>query len=172
MSEINAEFGLGYNLNAYRGVTWYTDAGASGTFDSTNIDFAEFYGKRKTAPTLTVVMRNTNCSGVQYACSGGTSEVIGYMCGTYKFTVAACVTGGSGNYSYSWSRTNTDDVDRCGAANLQTYSVGMEFMRDNEPCTITVVVTDTTYPAITGSCYHNFRLVQPPPPPEQPPEYS
>ena len=50
LSEINAEFGLGTNLGAYRGVTWYTDAGASGTFPSTNISIGLFYSKRKTAP--------------------------------------------------------------------------------------------------------------------------
>jgi hypothetical protein len=50
MSEINAEFGLGTNLGAYRGVTWYTDAGGSGTFPSTNLAMSAFYGKRKNAP--------------------------------------------------------------------------------------------------------------------------
>jgi hypothetical protein len=50
ISEINAEFGLGTRLGAYRGVTWYTDAGASGTFASTNLRMSDFYGKRPTAP--------------------------------------------------------------------------------------------------------------------------
>ena len=47
MSEINAEFGLGTNLGAYRGVTWYTDAGGSGTFASTDLAMSAFYGKSK-----------------------------------------------------------------------------------------------------------------------------
>ena len=54
MSAINAEFGRGNNLNAYRGTTWYTDAGGSGTFSSGAISFSEFYGKRATSPTYTV----------------------------------------------------------------------------------------------------------------------
>ena len=50
MSQINAEFGRGTNLNSYRGTTWYTDAGASGTFSSGTISMSEFYGKRLTSP--------------------------------------------------------------------------------------------------------------------------
>ena len=46
MSEINAEFGRGNNLNSYRGTQWYTDAGGSGTFSSGAISFYEFYSKR------------------------------------------------------------------------------------------------------------------------------
>jgi hypothetical protein len=52
LNQINNEFGLGRNLNAYRGVTWYTDAGASGTFTSSNLGFNQFYDKRPTAPWL------------------------------------------------------------------------------------------------------------------------
>lgn len=49
---INNEFGRGLNLNAYRGTVWYTDAGASGTFTSSNLGFDQFYGKRPTSPTF------------------------------------------------------------------------------------------------------------------------
>lgn len=50
ISQINTEFTLGNSLSAYRGVTWWTDAGATGTFDSTNLDMSEFYSKRKNSP--------------------------------------------------------------------------------------------------------------------------
>lgn len=53
ISQINAEFGRGNNLNAYRGTTWYTDAGGSGTFSSGAISMSEFYGKRA-SPAFTV----------------------------------------------------------------------------------------------------------------------
>ena len=46
MSEINAEFGLGTNLNSYRGHQWYTDGGSSGNFSSGAITMYDFYGKR------------------------------------------------------------------------------------------------------------------------------
>lgn len=48
MSQINAEFGRGTSLSAYRGTTWYTDAGATGIFASTNLKFSDFYSKRAT----------------------------------------------------------------------------------------------------------------------------
>jgi hypothetical protein len=52
LNQINAEFNLGRNLGAYRGVTWYTDGGSSGTFTSSNLGFNQFYNKRPTAPWL------------------------------------------------------------------------------------------------------------------------
>ena len=50
ISQINTEFALGNNLNAYRGVTWYTDAGGTGTFSAGAISMSEFYSKRKNSP--------------------------------------------------------------------------------------------------------------------------
>jgi hypothetical protein len=50
LNQINNEFGRGRNLNAYRGVTWYTDGGSSGSFTSSNLGFNQFYGKRPDAP--------------------------------------------------------------------------------------------------------------------------
>lgn len=50
LNQINNEFNRGRDLGAYRGTTWYTDAGASGTFTSTNLGLNQFYGKRVDAP--------------------------------------------------------------------------------------------------------------------------
>lgn len=50
MSQINAEFGRGNDLNSYRGTTWYTDAGGSGTFSTGAISYTDFYGKRVSSP--------------------------------------------------------------------------------------------------------------------------
>lgn len=50
MSEINAEFGRGNNLNSYRGTQWNTDSGGVGTFSSGAIAMNEFYNKRLTSP--------------------------------------------------------------------------------------------------------------------------
>lgn len=58
MAQINAEFGRGNNLNAYRGTVWYTDAGASGTFSSGAISMSDFYGKRATSPLFTATIYN------------------------------------------------------------------------------------------------------------------
>lgn len=52
LNAINNEFSLGRNLGVYRGVTWYTDGGSSGTFTNTQLGLNQFYGKRPTAPWL------------------------------------------------------------------------------------------------------------------------
>ena len=56
IQQINAEFGRGNDLNSYRGTTWYTDAGGSGTFSTGAISISDFYGKRATSPTFTATI--------------------------------------------------------------------------------------------------------------------
>ncbi|MFZ9767198.1 MAG: hypothetical protein ACO3C4_01740 [Candidatus Limnocylindrus sp.] len=67
IAQINAEFGLGNNLNAYRGVTWYTDAGGSGTFSSGAIAMSDFYSKRATSPASVAI---SNQLAANYSKSG------------------------------------------------------------------------------------------------------
>lgn len=55
MSQINAEFGRGNDLNSYRGTTWYTDAGGSGTFSTGAISYTDFYGKRVSSPVPSTI---------------------------------------------------------------------------------------------------------------------
>lgn len=52
MSQINAEFGRGNDLNSYRGTIWYTSGGSQGYFSSSNIAFSEFWDKQPNAPYL------------------------------------------------------------------------------------------------------------------------
>jgi hypothetical protein len=52
MAQINAEFGRGNDLNSYRGTTWYTAAGGSGTFPTGAISFSDFYGKQLASPAF------------------------------------------------------------------------------------------------------------------------
>ena len=52
MAQINAEFGRGNNLNAYRGTTYYTSGGGPFTFSSGAISFSNFYGTQATSPTF------------------------------------------------------------------------------------------------------------------------
>jgi hypothetical protein len=63
ISQINAEFGRGTNLGAYRGVQWYTDAGGSGTFSSTDLAMSQFWGKRATAPGPSYSLTGSPTSG-------------------------------------------------------------------------------------------------------------
>ena len=46
MSEINAEFGRGNDLAAYRNVQWWLDDNNTGNFSSSNLGMNQFYGKR------------------------------------------------------------------------------------------------------------------------------
>ncbi len=52
LAQITAEFALGTSLSAYRGVQWWTDAGATGVFPSApaSIGIFDFYGKRVSSP--------------------------------------------------------------------------------------------------------------------------
>lgn len=52
MAQINAEFGRGNDLNSYRGTTWYTAAGGSGTFSTGAISIGDFYGKQLASPSF------------------------------------------------------------------------------------------------------------------------
>jgi hypothetical protein len=52
MAMINAEFGRGNDLGAYRGTTWGKDDGSSGVFSSTNLGMNQFYGTRDKVPGI------------------------------------------------------------------------------------------------------------------------
>lgn len=83
MSEINAEFGLGNNLGAYRGVTWYTDAGGTGTFPFSNLNMSAFYSKRKNAPGNLTGQPGSN-SGFDDTFFGSASEGIPSISLTFR----------------------------------------------------------------------------------------
>lgn len=65
LSDINAEFGLGTNLGAYRGVTWWLDNAGTGTFPTTNLGLADFYSKRSTSPVTPGAQGFTASSSTQ-----------------------------------------------------------------------------------------------------------
>ena len=52
MAQINAEFGRGNNLNAYRGTSYYTSSAGPFTFSSGAISFSDFYGTQLAAPVF------------------------------------------------------------------------------------------------------------------------
>ena len=97
MSAINTEFALGNNLAVYRGVKWYKDDNSRGYFDDSStgnfppIDFAEFYGKRK---TITVTPQTVNPASTGY-------RTIDFY-NTMSFNLATGTTGGTGGDGSSW----------------------------------------------------------------------
>jgi hypothetical protein len=62
MSEINAEFGRGNDLAAYRNVQWWLDDNNTGNFSSSNLGMNQFYGKRA-VPVVTSSSYYTSYSG-------------------------------------------------------------------------------------------------------------
>lgn len=88
LNQINTEFGRGRNLGAYRGTTWYTDAGSSGTFTNTDLGFNQFYGKRVDAPYRygSLYVTSSYISGSFYTfvyISGGQPNAYFEIYGTY-----------------------------------------------------------------------------------------
>ena len=151
ISQINAEFGRGNNLNAYRGTTWYTDAGGSGTFSSGAISMSEFYSKRAT-PAFTVAYSSGfgngyfiddvfYSEGAPAGCgirwnANGTMDQYGYSFGyaTLGETWGNPTTTGIGsNYWIRFTRTATGGF---GAAAASTASTGWLQLNSGREITI------------------------------------
>lgn len=99
MSQINAEFGRGNNIGAYRGVKWFRDDNTRGFFDGGSgnnapTDFSEFYGKRPSIPV----------SPVSGAGLGNGTYVV-----PFYNVITFVVTGGQGGQSGFWGN------DACNA---------------------------------------------------------
>ena len=96
---INGEFGRGTNLNAYRSTSWYTDAGGSGSFSSSNIGINQFYSKRASAP-YSISLSVVNGFGWYANFGGGSySEVYFNTNGTItSYDYSGSSVGPSGNW--------------------------------------------------------------------------
>lgn len=85
MSEINAEFGLGNSLSAYKGVLYWLNNGTSGNFSSGAISIGDFYNKNKNRPSYSI----------EYLVVGGGG---GGGCGTQDNIGGGGGGGGGGQY--------------------------------------------------------------------------
>ena len=150
MSQINAEFGRGNNLNAYRGTTWYTDAGGSGTFSSGAISMSEFYGKRA-SPAFTVgysagftnnytvehIYNSGNATGVGIRWNtNGTMDQFDYDTGynnLYSTWGSPTTTGAGNNYYIRFTRTA---VGGPNASSSSTASTGWMQMNSGREITL------------------------------------
>jgi hypothetical protein len=120
MSQINSVFdSRGNNLNAYRGTTWYTAAGGSGTFSSGTISFNDFYLKGP-SPAFTVSLADmtglTFTGSPLYENEGYAITVTFNTNGTWDFNAYAgssnngnwgtpTTTNIGSNYWVKWTRT-------------------------------------------------------------------
>jgi len=82
LQQINAEFGLGTNLGAYRGVRWYKDNAATGTFPTTDISINDFYEKRPNSPATPAGYNFYNGSPT---IAGYTNTSLSYNAGTNDY---------------------------------------------------------------------------------------
>lgn len=89
ISEITSEFGRGTGLGAYRGTTWYTDGGSSGTFSGSLISIAEFYNKRVSPTTLSADYLIVAGGGAGHGNVGGGGGAGGYISGTFTLSLNA-----------------------------------------------------------------------------------
>ena len=95
ISAISTEFALGNNLGAYKGVTWFTDAGATGTFATVSLTLSSFYGTRKTSPVTNITITSNTANYNLFTASGSPAG-----------TATVNVTINSGVYCYA-STTST-----------------------------------------------------------------
>lgn len=169
ISQINAEFGRGNDLNSYRGTTWYTDAGGSGTFSSGAISMSEFYSKRPTAPGGTFSPDGSTSSGsrtslYQYQYYGTASQTISCtQSATWTYTGVSggggsvTIASGSSATSITFSiasttifRTRTWNVDATSGSNTRYWAVTVEAEGDGN-CPFCCFTPDTLIRMADGS---------------------
>lgn len=131
VQEINTEFGLGTNLNAYRGTNYWATNSTSGTFPTGGISMWHFYTKAKNRPTFNieyVVVGGGGAGGPGYPDNyggGGGGGGGGMMkrgsVGIY-YNIANTVTIGAGGVA---SDTYTTSSTAGGSSGLTT-SVGTQ----------------------------------------------
>lgn len=133
MDDINNEFGLGRNLNSYRGVQWFRDDNSQGTFGTSSISMNEFYSKRSTSPvvpgsanyttagtfTFTVPVHNTLIVELWGGGAGGSgttrSQVFSSAAGASTWDGGVLVAnGGSGSATGTGGTASGGDTNTTG----------------------------------------------------------
>lgn len=108
MSEINAEFALGTAMSTYRGVTWYTDAGGTGTFPAIGaISMDAFYDKRLTKPNVAIDYLIVAGGGAGGSWNGAGGGAGGFLSGAMSVAIGGygIVVGAGGVYQAQSTRT-------------------------------------------------------------------
>lgn len=114
LSQIQSEFNIGQNLNAYRSQRWYLDTNGRGYFPSGTISFSDFYSKRKASPVTP-----SPSGGVTYNTVG--DQTIKFPAMFNSLTVTA-VSGQGGTAGQSGNCRAGDGGGPGVASNFGTYA--------------------------------------------------
>jgi len=120
ISDINAEFGLGNNLGAYRGHQWVNTSGGVGNFTSGPIDMNQFYN----------TMNRTPPGSVTFSSPGNytfTSPI-----GFQTMTVQIWAGGGAGGYPYNGGVT----AGGGGGGDYSSWSIPAGSLNSTEPVVV------------------------------------
>lgn len=111
LSDINAEFGLGTNLGAYRGGIWGKADDTSGVFAATNLKVSDFYSKAKV---------------VAGSASNTTAGSGSFTVKPYK-TITIVLRGGGGQGGGGGGTTNNTNTCNTPVAGSGANGVGSSF---------------------------------------------
>lgn len=106
VNDVNTEFGLGQNLNVYRGELHGTTSGTAGVFSSSSINLSDFYSKQKvtaggpsslSAGNYTIPIYRTITFTVKGGDGGGTGANGAYSGGAFNGVATSGSAGGAGS---------------------------------------------------------------------------
>lgn len=147
MSQINTEYGLGTNLNAYRGTTYYTSSAGPFTFPAGTISMNNFRGTQANSPvTISLASLQSKALFSYYTTFPATVELFFSPLGFWIASDDALTVGdwaspnASGRgaaYWLSWTRTAT--AGGTGTATASSGYVGLSTGRS-------IFVTQTSNP--------------------------
>lgn len=143
LSDINGEFGLGNNLNAYRGARWYKDNNSRGFFPAGAISVSDFYSTRINSPVVSgsATLDRANWNGRNYTLPMFNNlNVTAYSGqGGKAGTSGNCQAGGSGGLggasafgSYAVTGTGAGGAPSAGDGSVVTASASWAITDGNQ----------------------------------------
>lgn len=161
LSDINGEFGLGNNLNAYRGARWYKDNNSRGFFPAGAISASDFYSTRINSPVVSgsATLDRANWDGRNYTLPMFNNlNVTAYSGqGGKAGTSGNCQAGGSGGSggssafgSYAVTGTGAGGAPSAGNGSVATASASWTITDGNQASILALYGTSVAITAGAG----------------------